>query len=424
MNHDGEYSSDELDRKVTKCHYPWTNNSSVLEFVFEKDPNLFLRKNKIVIRGAIKCDKNYIIENGFAAKLFSMATIEIESQPITKNNNRYYKHYRSRYKQLFRGEFFLTDRIYKIGNFDSKMIESAYNAEGHFDQYNFTKDELERFHDTDAIYKRTSGAHFEAYPNDNSGAGTYRYEFALTPNYGFLANPEPLLNNCQLKISFDRSNWATAISERGVVSNKCTFLEIEDCHAVAEYVSSPRIRNYFEAIDMGPILYHYEDCDVLVKSIPKNETEIRFDGLRGGNVPKYIFAAIIPQKNLNGNPEASSTRFENHGVEEFNIMLNGNSVNGYPIQLKHECPVYPFHKFLDVTGRLYNNECGSSFEFNTFKQNWIWSHHFELETSANGWVGISFKLKSGFTVPMNLIVWLISETTLGIDKFHQIEKIN
>ena len=98
MNHDGKYSSDELDRKVTKCHYPWTNNSSVLEFVFEKDPNLFLRKNKIVIRGAIKCDKKYIIENGFAAKLFSMATIEIESQPITKNNNRYCKHYRNRNK--------------------------------------------------------------------------------------------------------------------------------------------------------------------------------------------------------------------------------------------------------------------------------------------------------------------------------------
>ena len=306
------------------------------------------------------------------------------------------------------------------------MIESAYNAEGHFDQYNFTKEDLsdQSFQDSDVFYKRLSGAHFEPYPKDTSGSGTYRYEFALTPNYGFLANPEPLLNNCQLKISFDRSNWATAISELGPVTNKCTFLEIEDCHAIAEYVSSPRIRNYFEAIDMGPILYHYEDCDVLVKSIPKNETEIRFDGLRGGNVPKYIFAAIIPQKNLNGNPEASSTRFENHGVEEFNIMLNGNSVNGYPIQLKHECPVYPFHKFLDVTGRMYNNECGSSLEFNTFKQNWIWSHRFELETSANGWVGISFKLKSGFTVPMNLVVWLISETTLGIDKFHQIEKIN
>lgn len=89
MKNEREYSDDQLDRKITKCHYPWTNNSSVLEFVFEKDPNLFLRKNKIVIRGAISFDNGYIVENGFAAKLFSMATIEIESQPITKNNNKY-----------------------------------------------------------------------------------------------------------------------------------------------------------------------------------------------------------------------------------------------------------------------------------------------------------------------------------------------
>ena len=40
-----------LDYKITKKHYPRTNNASVLEFVFERDPNLFLRKNKILIRG-------------------------------------------------------------------------------------------------------------------------------------------------------------------------------------------------------------------------------------------------------------------------------------------------------------------------------------------------------------------------------------
>ena len=42
-----------IDFKTTKKHYPRTNNESVLEFVFEKDPNLFLRKNKIKIYGKI-----------------------------------------------------------------------------------------------------------------------------------------------------------------------------------------------------------------------------------------------------------------------------------------------------------------------------------------------------------------------------------
>ena len=77
-----------IDYKVTKRHYPRTNNQQCLEFVFEKDPNLFLRKNKIVIRGAIECDQNYIPENGFAAKLFSMLGVEVDSQTVTKNNNK------------------------------------------------------------------------------------------------------------------------------------------------------------------------------------------------------------------------------------------------------------------------------------------------------------------------------------------------
>ena len=43
-----------LDYKITKKHYPRTNSNSVLEFIFEKDPNLFLKKNKILIRGTIE----------------------------------------------------------------------------------------------------------------------------------------------------------------------------------------------------------------------------------------------------------------------------------------------------------------------------------------------------------------------------------
>ena len=308
------------------------------------------------------------------------------------------------------------------------MIQSAYTCEGHFDLHNLNKAELKQLdgeHDK-LIKNRLYGAHFEAYESDfEDNHGTSRYEFAFTPNFGFLGSPEPLLNNCQLKISFDRSHWSTALTEyRSVVNSLGPNLTIQDCYAITEYVSSPRIRNYFETIDTSPILYKYDECDVIIKSLPKNETEIRFDSLRGGNVPTYLFAGIIPQKNLNGNKEESSTRFEHHGVEEFDIMLNGNSINGYPIHVKNNSAVYPLHKFLDTTNRLHNNECGSSMNLLTFHSNYIWAHHFEVDTDNYGWVGLSLKLKTAFTEAMSLVVWLISDTTLSIDKFHQIEIIN
>ena len=52
-----EMQNDVVDFKITKRHFPRINNESVLEFVFEKDPNLFMRKNKIIIKGAIEIDR-------------------------------------------------------------------------------------------------------------------------------------------------------------------------------------------------------------------------------------------------------------------------------------------------------------------------------------------------------------------------------
>ena len=68
---------DKVDFKVTKKHFPKVNNESLLEFSFEKDPNLFLRKNSILIFGAVEIPKNYVMENGWVSKLFKQLKDEI-----------------------------------------------------------------------------------------------------------------------------------------------------------------------------------------------------------------------------------------------------------------------------------------------------------------------------------------------------------
>jgi len=76
---------DPVDSKVVKRHYARTNNNQVLDFVFEKDPNLYLRKNKIFIKGTIVVDDSYVPESGFVAKLFGMLTIDVDSHTISSN---------------------------------------------------------------------------------------------------------------------------------------------------------------------------------------------------------------------------------------------------------------------------------------------------------------------------------------------------
>ena len=71
MSYEMEMEKENIDFKITKRHFPRINNDSVLEFVFEKDPNLFMRKNKIIIRGAIEVDRNELKRLKFIFRISS-----------------------------------------------------------------------------------------------------------------------------------------------------------------------------------------------------------------------------------------------------------------------------------------------------------------------------------------------------------------
>ena len=73
---------------LTLTNYLRTNNESVLEVVLEKDPNLYLLKNDLAIHCKVDVDEGYIVDNGFASKLFSMLTVEVDSQVVSSNKTR------------------------------------------------------------------------------------------------------------------------------------------------------------------------------------------------------------------------------------------------------------------------------------------------------------------------------------------------
>ena len=135
-----------------------------------------------------------------------------------------------------------------------------------------------------------------------------------------------------------------------------------------------------------------------------------------------MFIGLIPSKNLVGESSDSSTHFKRYGVEEMNITLNGNNVNGYPLSCKYGSPIIPFQKLLQTTGRHYNITAGQTLTCDQFKDSWLWSHKFEAESSTQGWIGVNFTLKNEFSDNMSMVVWIVSEHTVTIDRFHQVEK--
>ena len=294
------------------------------------------------------------------------------------------------------------------------MTETGFMTEGYFDHYN--ADDTELMAEPSVIERRN-------YLYHQSGTKR-RYEFAYTPSMGFLGSPLPLLNDTELKISFDRSRPEVALIATSSVTNDCEYIEINDCYAVTEYISSPETREMFRSIDISPIIYEYDSVDVLIKNIPKGETDIRLDNIRGGINPSYLFLGLIPQKNLNGDYAKCSTSFRHYGLNEINITLNGNSVNSYPIAIKNHSSIYPLYKFLETTNHLYNNKCGNTVSIQDFESNFLLSHKFECEISNTGWIGINLKLsETKETEPLCLVCWFICENKISIDKFHSIEKL-
>lgn len=78
---------EDLDFKVTKKNYPRNNTAETLDFIFDKDPNLYLRKNKIIIRGWVKLEDSFVVENGWVAKLFKNLSVQIDSQEVLRCGN-------------------------------------------------------------------------------------------------------------------------------------------------------------------------------------------------------------------------------------------------------------------------------------------------------------------------------------------------
>ena len=78
-----------IDNKIIKRHYPKQNINDNLTFTFDADPNLCLVKNNIMIHFTVELDANYIPDNGFAAKQFSLCSVEVNSQRISANKAKY-----------------------------------------------------------------------------------------------------------------------------------------------------------------------------------------------------------------------------------------------------------------------------------------------------------------------------------------------
>ena len=78
----------EIDHKIIKRIYPRTNNKTSLEFVLEKDPNLYLRLHTMKLHFEVTILKGYTPDICLPAKLFEDVRIDLDSQNVNSSNTK------------------------------------------------------------------------------------------------------------------------------------------------------------------------------------------------------------------------------------------------------------------------------------------------------------------------------------------------
>ena len=129
-----------------------------------------------------------------------------------------------------------------------------YQSEGYHDVYNYDMVQINALTSTKLIDGRKRSG--------NVNGSKRLYEFIFIPNDGFLNSNMVLLNDSELKLSFDRNFAEVALlkkeSDTPTTSLANKPIEIKDCYAITEYVSSEGLRQHFSQIDTSPIIYNYE----------------------------------------------------------------------------------------------------------------------------------------------------------------------
>jgi len=78
----------DIDHKIIKRIYPRTNNKTSLEFVLEKDPNLYLRLHTMKLYMEVTIPEGYTPDIALPTKCFTDVRIDLDSQNVNSSTTK------------------------------------------------------------------------------------------------------------------------------------------------------------------------------------------------------------------------------------------------------------------------------------------------------------------------------------------------
>lgn len=140
-------------------------------------------------------------------------------------------------------------------------------------------------------------------------------------------------------------------------------------------------------------------------------------------MPDVMVLVLIEVDRFGGSYSMSSTKFRRHNLIYFELSLNSDVLNNYPLEMHGNDSVEFYYRYLKNTERLDNPFCSTALTHKQYdNSNFQIVHNFENEKGQEGQLSCKIKFSKPLTEKLILLCMPVTEKKIYFDNHFNVIK--
>ena len=403
-----------VDRTYDDAHkivsyVPTFNTSSKLEFNILPDKR-YLLLNETILKFGVELPEEFLPSNFFAATLFQNLELYINHELVSHKSSD--------------SDYFLSEYFFKKEAFNKPYDENAFTTEGYFE---------DRDHDLTDYFKngKPTGASTafkilfrqNAVPEVRDGVTYYKYYFCCTINHGLAKQDKPLPAGIPITLTFNRTKAEKSLLqiEPQRAGNNYTY-EHESVPLInpvleAYFVESKKAEQFYSKVDLYDVRIPFLDYSIRRELLSEGVAEHRVKLFEGPLPSVVIFGFQTPDR-FDGSFSLAPIEFEQHGLESFQVNVDGQPVISHPLQMRCGTPMEFYQNYLKETNRWNNMlSTGAMSYLNYTRHNFFIVVNLKAGGYKHGQVTLNIRFEEALANKLYCLFLPIYEKSLQFDSY-------
>ena len=245
-------------------------------------------------------------------------------------------------------------------------------------------------------------------------------EFIARIHADIFSQPKMLVNGVRMRLKFHRNKNEFCLMS---ATNDYT-LQIEDISLMIRKCKLSAA-SYTQIVNMPAI---YPTVRVITKdySFANGIQSINMNNVASGVLPQRIVMSMVANAAVNGSTTLNPFNFQNFGLRECNVVLNGSTINGKSLTFDFENSIDAdgYWSLFQSTGKMHHN-IGSVIARKDYKDGYAIfvfdlssslcdGEHIDPDKSGDLSIGLTFK--QNLTTPITVLLYLEYNSIVEITK--------